>query len=153
MEIIREKKSLDFHEAKQLASGIFWVLSDDHNLKNFKFLMFEIPCDRFGVPENTHSIKLNSKSGTTYNHKLIWESEIKNNRKYYPHSKKEYNYYPRGRVEIANNNAIIYLNPHINTPVFISRIKREFGLNSHNIKTVNVHSDGSTHYRCFLDNL
>jgi hypothetical protein len=60
-------------------------------------------------------------------------------------------YYPRGRVEIAHNRAVIYLNPHIAEPKFIDKIKEEFGLSADNIHEVCVNADGSEHYQCFLD--
>ena len=113
--------------------------------------MFDIPCDSNGNPDNSHSIELNSKSGNTYNHKKLWESEVKNNSKYRPYNKKDYNYYPRGRVEISHNRAVIYLNPHINKPNFIDAIKEGFGLFTCNIPEVRVNIDGSEHYKCFLD--
>jgi len=138
-------------EAKQLSSGIFWVIADDNNLSNFKFLFFEIPCDVNGKPDNTHTIELNAKSMTTYNHKKLWESEIQNKSEHKPYNKMDYDYYPRGRVEISNNRATIYLNPHINSSTFISKIKQTFGLSTHNIPEVRVIVDGSVHYQCFLD--
>ena len=113
--------------------------------------MFDIPCDPDGNPKNTHSVKLNSKSGNTYNHKKLWEEEIKSNPNHKPYNKKDYNYYPRGRVEISNNKATIYLNPNINKENIISKIKREFGLSTYNIQEVRVVIDGSAHYQCFID--
>jgi len=136
---------------EQLCSGIFWVLSENNDLNDYKLLMFGIPCDSDGTPLNIQTIELNSKSGTTYNHKKIWESEVKNNNEYKPYNRKDYDYYPRGRVEISNNRAVIYLNPYINKLDFIDEIKREFGLSSDNIPDVRVNNDGSDHYRCFLD--
>jgi hypothetical protein len=133
---------------KQLCSGIFWVLSEYNDLSDYKILVFSIPCDPYGTPLNIQTIELNSKSGTTYNHKKIWENEVKNNNEYKPYNRKGYDYYPRGRVEISHNRAVIYLNPHINKPVFIDEIKREFGLSCPDVR---VKTDGSDHYRCFLD--
>ena len=52
---------------KPLSSGVFWIICDDNDLNNYNFLMFNIPCDVNGNPNNTHTIKLNSKSGKTYN--------------------------------------------------------------------------------------
>jgi hypothetical protein len=135
----------------QLCSGIFWVLSDSYDLSGYEFLPFKIPCDRDGKPDNTHTIELNSKSGTTYNHKKLWEDEVKNNSKYRPYNRKDYDYYPRGRVEVSNNKATIFLNPHINNHDFINLIKENFGLLSSNISEVKIVSDGSEHYQCFLD--
>ena len=139
------------NDVKQLSSGIFWVMSIFDDLSNFDLLVFTIPCDQNGTPNNTHPIELNSKNGKTYNHKKIWEDEVKKNNNYNFYSKKSYNYYPRGRVEISRNRAIIYLNPHINKPEFIEKIKNEFGLTIDNISEVRVISDGSEHYKCFLD--
>jgi hypothetical protein len=138
-------------EEKQLCSGIFWILSDYYDLSDYELLMFNIPCDPDGNPHNTHSIALNSKSGNTYNHKKLWESEVKNNSKYRPYNKKSYDYYPRGRIEISNNRAVIYLNPHINKPDLIDIIKQNFGLFLYNISEVRIIADGSEHYQCFLD--
>jgi len=138
-------------ETKQLCSGIFWILSDSHDFSDYELLIFDIPCDSNGNPNNTHSIALNSKSGNTYNHKKLWESEVKNNSKYRPYNKKDYDHYPRGRVEISNNRATIYLNPHINKANFIDLIKERFGLFPDNISEVRIIADGSEHYQCFLD--
>jgi len=138
-------------ETKKLCSGVFWVLSDNHDLSDYKFLMFDIPCDTNGQPDNTHSIDLNSKNGKSYNHKKLWDEEVKNNSKYRPYSKRDYNYYPRGRVEISKNKATIFLNPNINAPNFIDEVKQNFGLFSCNIPEVKVIADGSAHYKCFLD--
>ena len=140
-------------EKIKLCAGIFWILSDYHDLSDYELLMFDIPCDSNGKPDNTHSIELNSKSGNTYNHKKLWDSEVKNNSKYRPFNKKDYDYYPRGRVEISNNRAIIYLNPHINEPQFINIIKQKFGLFPQNISEVRIITDGSDHYQCFLDRI
>ena len=149
--IMEEIKLSEEVEAKQLCSGIFWILSDCYDLSDYELLTFNIPCDPDGNPNNTHSIVLNSKSGNTYNHKKLWESEVKNNRKYRPYNKKSYDYYPRGRIEISNNRAVIYLNPHINKPDFIDIIKQNFGLFPCNISEVRIIADGSDHYQCFLD--
>jgi len=134
-----------------LHSGIFWVITETSELTNWKLLAFEIPCDRNGnVIEETH-IMLNAKSGSTYNHKKLWENEIKNNTAHKPYNKKDYNYYPRGRIDISNNKATIYLNPHINIPEIIDEIKQKFGLLPQNISMVRTVFDGSKHYECFLD--
>jgi len=146
------EKSEECHiETKQLCSGIFWIISDSFDLSDYKLLMFDIPCDHNGNPNNTHSVKLNSKSGKTYNHKKLWENEVKNNNNHRPYNRKHYNFYPRGRIEISHNKATIYLNPHINKSNFIDEIKKEFGLSAYNISEVRVIVDGTDHYHCFLD--
>lgn len=139
-------------EAKQLCSGIFWIISDNYDLSDYKLLTFPIPCSPEGKIDSSElSIELNSKKGNSYNHKKIWEETVKNNNQHKPYNKEEYNYYPRGRVEIAHNKATIFLNPNINKPDKIEKIKHEFGLFSYNIPEINVINDGSSHYKCFLD--
>ena len=140
-----------YYSEKQLCSGIFWILSDCYDLSDYKLLIFDIPCDSNGKPNKTHSIQLNSKRGNTYNHKKIWENEVKTNNEHRPYNKRDYNYYPRGRVEISHNKAIIYLNPHINKYYFIDIIKTKFCLSDKNIHEIRIIVDGSDHYKCFLD--
>ena len=138
-------------DSKELCSGIFWIVSDYSDLSDYKLLMFEIPCDIDGNAVGCHEIPLNSKSGSTYNHKKTWESEIKNNSTHKPYNKKSYDYYPRGRVEISSNRAIIYLNPNINTNTVVDDIKRSFGLNQNSISSVKVSADNSYHYQCWIE--
>lgn len=106
-------------------SGVFWVIEGE---------LFIVPFD-----ENAE-IGI-AKSGRNYNHKLLWES-VK------PHKcNKEYDYYPRGRVEInKRNEAVIYLNPNIDEEM-VEKIKNSFSLPD----DVRVHYDGSSHYMCELD--
>jgi hypothetical protein len=138
-------------EARELCSGIFWVITEDSDISEYKLLMFDIPCDIYGVPSGGHVVPLNSKSGGTYNHKKLWDGSIKNNPAHKLYNKKTFDYYPRGRVEIANDRAIIYLNPNINIPTVISEIKSKFGLSRQNISDVRVSADNSAHYQCWLD--
>ena len=139
------------NEAKQLCSGVFWIITDNHDLSDYTLLSYSIPCDTSGMPIGSHSIPLNAKSGLTYNHKKLWEQEISNNPLYRLFNKKDFDYFPRGRVVISNSKAVIYLNPGINTTRIIDDIKREFGLTEQNISYVRVHNDNSQHYKCFLD--
>ncbi len=67
-----------------------------------------------------------------------------------PYNKNDYNYYPRGRVEISNDRAIIYLNPNINKEQIINDIKYKFGVTSDNISKIRVISDNSSHYESII---
>ena len=86
-----------------LSKGVFWVLSGSYSLDDWSLLAFDIPCDSYGNISDSPELDLNSKKGNSYNHKKLWDSEVKGNNNYRPYNKKEYNYYPRGRVEISNN--------------------------------------------------
>ena len=136
---------------KELCSGIFWVITESVSINDYKLLMFDIPCDTYGNPTGSHKIQLNAKSGSTYNHRLLWKSEIKNNSTHRPYNTRSYDYYPRGRVSIGSNKATIYLNPHINKQEIVDEIKLQFGLSNHNISEIRVVVDGSAHYKCFID--
>lgn len=60
-----------------------------------------------------------------------------------------FNDLPRGRVEIHDFKAMIYLNPVLNQPEIISKIMNEFGLNEEiqGLSGIRVINDLSNHYR------
>ena len=141
-----------FEETKQLCCGVFWVITDNDDLSDSQLLVFDIPCNPDGSLENKSlPIELNSKKGNSYNHKKLWDAEIKNNSKHKPYNKKDFDYYPRGRVEISHNKATIFLNPNININSIVQKIKQMFGLSTSNIPMVKIIADGSTHYQCWTD--
>lgn len=111
--------------AKEEARGVFWVIDD--KLYAFPF----VENSNIGV----------AKSGTTYNHKKLWD-DVK------PHRcNKPFDYYPRGRVEFTSKGQpIIYMNPNIDES-FVSQIKTEFGLRTEPV----IRYDNSNHYKCHLD--
>lgn len=133
-------------ESSELYCGIFWIVDLD-NIDNNKKYCFQIPCFSDGTINNYNGLDLNAKTGTTYNHEKLWKTlptSLTHN--------KAFDYYPRGRVQINNNKAVVFLNPNINTEDVQSFIIHEFNLNQHNgiIKIV-FNSDGSNHYKCYLD--
>lgn len=139
--------------AKELSSGIFWVLTDDWELDSYTLLSFEIPCDIYGMPVGRHTVELNSKNGMTYNHKKVWETVVQKDSSYRPYNKKPFDYYPRGRVQIAHNKAQIYLNQNIYTESVIKDIQTAFGLSTETISQIRVLVDNSAHYGCWIDRI
>ena len=132
-------------EDRELYKGIFWIVDLD-NIENNKKYCFVIPCSSDGTSTD-FDYTYQAKSGDTYNHKKYWSMLPKE----YTHNK-PYNYFPRGRVEIANGKATIYLNPNIATQEVKEFIIDQFNLNEHNgIKKVRLFVDGSEHYKCYLD--
>lgn len=138
-------------KTKELSFGIFWILPDDSESDGYNLLSFEVPCDVYGTPFGSHTMELNSKNGRNYNHKKVWETVVQKDSAYRPYNRKPYNYYPRGRVQIANNKAQIYLNQNCNTESIIEKIKEAFGLSSHTISQIRVMVDHSEHYHCWMD--
>ena len=116
--------------AKQASNGIFWIIDDENKLLAYPF----------GSVDSFEGI---AKSGTTYNHKRLW-NELKPRG-----SKLAFNYYPRGRVDWDNKGRpVIYMNPNIDDS-WLPSIKQEFGIRpSDNCK---IQYDYSEHYKCHLD--
>lgn len=139
------------NKKKPLYSGIFWIITEDNDFNNYEILAFPISCDIYGIPVENPIIELNSKNKKSYNHKNLWNNHVMNNNKYRQFNKKPYNYYPRGRVDISKNKAILFLNPCINKPKIIDGLITEFGLTTNNISEVVIKPDGSNHYKCFID--
>lgn len=105
--------------------GVFWIIDD-------KLLAFSF------TGESTLGL---ADSGLTFNHKRLWP-EIR------PKGcNKSFDYYPRGRVEFdSKGNPIIYMNPNISED-WLPELRKQFGLRS----TPRIKYDGSSHYRCHLD--
>ena len=121
----------------KLHKGVFWIADDSEKY------VFRIPCDRNGNVIGETAYPLNSKDGSNYNHKNLWAALPKALTLGHP-----FDYFPRGRVEIRNAKATVYLNPDINTQKIQSLIVRCFGLTEENaIRSVRFVSDGSTHYQ------
>ena len=111
---------------KEHQKGVFWVI--DGELHAFPF--------------TGEFAEAAAKSGTNYNHKLLWQ-HVK------PRGcNKPFDYYPRGRVETNSRSCpVIYMNPNIGAEI-IPQIRNAFGMTEEPV----IHYDGSWHYRCHLDN-
>lgn len=114
--------------------GIFWFVKESGD-DNLRIITKTIS------PEDSDFIG-NSKNAETYNHRLTWgiisadePREIRN---------REWNYFPRGRVEIVRNKATVYLNPILNEEKYHMEIAAAFNLSSLKIRYI---SDGSEHYK------
>jgi hypothetical protein len=140
---------LDQVSNKTLNKGIFWVITENEKLNDYKLLIYSIPCDIFGNNQE-NNITFTSKSGKSFNHEETWKNLLISNKDLGKHS---YNYYPRGRVEIKNSKADIYINPNIQkNNKIIDEIKINFGLDNNESLEINIKIDGSNHYQCHLDN-
>lgn len=61
---------------------------------------------------------------------------------------KAFDYYPRGRVELRQGRAYLFLSPLLCREEVVLRVKDAFGLDQ---LPVLLKADGSRHYRCYLD--
>ena len=118
-----------------MKKGIFWIINNE-------LFSVTVECDITGTP--LEFVEFSAKSGNNFNHKAEWEKFSKKTT-----NGKPYNYYRRGRVEIKNNKATIYLNSRSNNTEIQRKIVSAFGLE--NLKTI-FKSDGSAHYQALIDN-
>jgi len=126
-------------ESSELYKGIFWVKDIDNPTTE---LFFTIPSNVYG---NVEATNLTAKSGTTHNHKALWSTLGKVT------EGKPYNYFPRGRVEIANRKATVYFNQNLNTEFIKKLIVDTYNLTTRNgIEKVTFIVDGSEHYKSYL---
>ena len=86
-------------------------------------------------------MQFSSKSGDNFNHRFEWARLDRKVTEGQP-----FNYYPRGRVEIKNGKATVYLNPVINKECIISKVIDEFALMAEELTGITIKSDGSDHY-------
>ncbi len=118
--------------------GIFWYIPMDRCLVSVK-----VSCERCG--ESLEPVKYSSKSGENFNHKSEWARLPPNITRRFP-----YNYFPRGRVEIKQGKATIYLNPVLCQDDIQKQICMEFGLDATEI-TIRFIADGSAHYEALME--
>jgi hypothetical protein len=110
-----------------MQEGVFWVVCDSaDDFSNGT----ELPLIFCHIPHNIP-------------HEEVWEQMSRANA--VPRGKC-YNYYPRGRVVIANGKAKIFLNRNISHESIIRLVAKSFEL-----PEAAVFVDGSRHYDCFLD--
>lgn len=82
-----------------------------------------------------------AKSGENYNHRLLWNHVRPKG------CNKEFDYYPRGRVEIdKRGRAVIFMSPYIEQ-AYVPQIMDALGIT----ELSRVHYDGSQHYKCHFD--
>ena len=130
-----------------MRKGLFWVISDNNGER--KLLTYTAVCDNNGVAAEGQPA-YNSKKGDSFAHKNSWHlaaeklpMKIRG---------KPWDYFPRGRVEIANNKATIYFNPSLwEWSGFASAIYDEFEIKG--LAVIKFTRDFSKHYESGEDNL
>lgn len=115
--------------------GIFWLINEDEP----KLLSVKVLCDETGTPLEEASFS--SKSEENFNHKREWDNLPDSVKK-----SKEFDYYPRGRVEIKNNKIKIFANPVLLTEEIKQMIFIEFDIQD-SLDEVKVVADNSSHYK------
>ena len=92
----------------KLYRGIFWI----KDIERFASVVIKAECNSNGFFVTVPNFELLAKSGKEFNHQTAWKTLSKAETE-----GKEYNYYPRGRVEINKNKVTIFLNPDINNDI------------------------------------
>ena len=120
-----------------MKKGIFWCANFDTEFP--ELITVSVACDKNG--NSKEPAQFVSKSGNSFNHRLEWERIDRKNTK-----GQSFDYYPRGRVEIKNGKATVFLNPILNKECIVSKVIDEFGLKATELTGVRIKSDGSNHY-------
>ena len=124
-----------------MKKGIFWCIDSDSAQP--RLITVSVSCDANGNADP--STVFSSKSGANFNHKAEWDKLDKSIR-----NGVAYNDHPRGRVEIRNGKATIFLNPDINLQHILQMVCDAFELRIQDGLTgIAVKSDGSNHYRYY----
>lgn len=122
-----------------MKKGVFWCRDFDTN--HPKLIIVAVPCEENGLTNETAAFS--AKSGENFNHKTEWSKLDKSITQGKPFS-----YYPRGRVEIRNGKATIFLNQDIHSEPVLRQIFDAFEIAEHNgLKSIRIQRDGSWHYR------
>ena len=122
-----------------MKKGIFWC--DSFGCDSPHLIVVSVKCDADG--KSDRPIDFSSKSGQNFNHKAEWQKLSRSVTRGQP-----FNYYPRGRVEIKNRKATIYLNPDLNNTAVLNKIMTDFELkDQQELESIAVKSDGSSHYQ------
>lgn len=121
-----------------MRKGIFWCANFDTECP--ELITVSAACDKNG--DSKEPVRFSSKSGNNFNHRPEWERLDRSITAGRP-----FNYYPRGRVEIKNGKATVFLNPVINKECVVRRIMDAFELMTGELNCINIKSDGSSHYR------
>ena len=125
---------------QKMYKGIFWIKQKEEG--RFIPITVKAECDEYGNLLDER-VRFSSKSGESFNHQEEWEIfEAMPGGEY---RGLPYNYYPRGRVEIKNKKATVYLNPVLCTEYIKRLIFEKFGLFRDGIN-VRFVADGSSHY-------
>lgn len=110
--------------------GIFWAISETES---------ELTADNLYCVIEPY---MGESDKEIFNHKRHWQTLDRK----ITHSK-PFDYYPRGRVEIRNGKATVWLND--NVLHLADRIIEIYGVK--NLPQVRVKVDGSNHYKCHFD--
>ena len=127
----------------KLYRGIFWI----KDVGFYDAVVVKVKCSSEGLFTELPDFRCLAKSGKEFNHQATWKTLSKTETE-----GKEYNYYPRGRVQIKRGKAIIYANGNIASDKLLNWAIREFNLSKENgINLITIKSDMSNHYLCYLD--
>lgn len=125
---------------ERMKKGIFWCR--DFQTERPALITVSARCGADGVC--AEAAAFSSKSGENFNHKAEWARLDRRVTQGRP-----YNYYPRGRVEIKNGRATVFLHPELCTERIVEMIAEAFELRpGDGLRSIRCVADGSAHYRC-----
>ena len=126
-----------------MKKGIFWmyVTVFDYDLYVHNIVPVMVECDNNGNP--LEDVVFSSKSGDNFNHKIEWKKQTE--------YKYDYNFFPRGRVEIKNGKIKIYANPVIIAEEEAKNLIIETFELADVVEEIKWIADNSRHYQYDID--
>ena len=126
----------------KIYEGIFWIKQDERG--RFIPITVKAECDEFGNVLDER-VNFSSKFEESFNHKEEWKIfEAMPGGEYHG---LPYNYYPRGRVEINNKKAMVYLSSALCNEYIQGLILEEFGVVKNDVEVTFV-IDSSLDCKC-----
>jgi hypothetical protein len=133
-----------------LYKGVFWI-KDTENIESTT-LCYMLECDSNGfIDVSDVNIDTLGKLRNNFNHKKLWDTlpaDVTEN--------KQFDYYPRGRVEINKGKATIFITQYLveYKDKVVEFIENKFGLIELNgINEVKIFVDGSDHYKAKIEDI
>lgn len=103
--------------------GPFWIVAD--SIKDLRLGKYKIVGEKYLCDFNGNFVSDNAPSRSMMTHKKLWRDKYANELNC---NDKPYNYYPRGRVEVWDGQAYIFVHSSMNFEPLIGNLIHEYGL-------------------------
>ena len=132
--------------------GIFWFTcsfvgeEERCDFSETELLAVAVPCVEGREEALPEGCVFNSRKGDAFTHRKTWAMLTGKRRELRGY---DWNYFPRGRVEIRRGKAVIFMNPRIlSCENFQEKLVERFHLEGMEVR---IAADCSRHYRCYGD--
>ncbi len=132
--------------------GIFWFTcsfvgeEERCDFSESELLAVAVPCGEGREEALPEGCVFNSRKGDVFTHRKTWAMLTEKRRDL---RRYDWNYFPRGRVEIRRGKAVIFMNPCIlSCENFQEKLVEQFHLEGMKVR---IAADCTWHYHCYGD--